>query len=239
VPDDGAVYEPVDVPTVVFSEKTVVEKDGEIVLYRGAINLPMLLLPTGQEQLQEQANEMIRGYAMELIACPFDLEALKNKAQNNPNAFTAYEQTVLVQTAWVDAGQVSLLFSIEIRGGGFSSIYLTRGFTLTIPALTCDRLFSHLGISEAEGRALYAAAFAEDMRLHPQYYDNPSAPILDSTIDQSCFCLTDNGVMIWMPEDTVSIGASPLLSLTEGDLVRLIGTGRAEHLHPSEQDALQ
>ncbi len=237
--EEAQTWAPVEEPAIVFASREIKETEGDILLYRAVINAPVCLLPVAEQETQTQIQQKLDFLTESLLACPVDVEALRNKAHLSPEGYQTYERRITVQNTWIDQHFFSLLFFIETRGGGIGDSRSTVGLTMSTHHTFENPIHSMLSLSEEEGRALYVAAFEEDMQKNPKYYDDPSAGVRAEWVDQRCFCLTESGVMIWMPDDTVSLGASPILELNESDLLRLLGKGRMLHLAPPEADETQ
>lgn len=215
----------VSVPTVVFERREVSESAEGLTLYTASVQAPRLLLPAGSEEQAAQTNRVITLYLDRLLACPVDLSLLLSRAESDYAHFTPYEREILSEVTRVDEQFLSIQFSVESRGSGTSSTWGNAGFTLRIGEEGSVSASELLGISQAEGIRLFCAAFEADMQKTPQYYDQPEEGIAEELVDLTCICLTESGIRIWMPDETVSLGASPVLTLQQEDILRFIGTG--------------
>lgn len=215
----------VSVPTVLLERREISEDAEGIVLYTATAQAPRLLLPAGSEELAAQTNRVITRYLDQLLACPVDLSLLLSRAESDRAHFTPYEREIFAEVTRVDERFLSVQFTVESRGNGTGSTWENAGFTVRIGEDGVLSATELLGISQEEGRRLFCAAFEADMQKSPQYYDLPEEGVSEELVDLTCICLTDSGIRIWMPDATVSLGASPVLTLQQEDILRFIGTG--------------
>lgn len=231
---------PVREPYAHFTAQTVTETEGDTILYRGQINLPQIRFsdaflasfPTQAERF----NAWLEEYALTLLTCPVDTDLLRSKLESSPDSFVPYERSVTAEVTWLDEHCVSILFSIADMGGGMGTVTGTRGFTAYPLSPLAHELFLALGIDKKDDDVLIAAAYADDMAARPHLYWDPDAELREEWVDTTAYCLTERGILIWLPDDTISKGGAPILELTEADVIRLIGKGEMLHLKPPSVD---
>ncbi len=203
----NSIPDTVTEPTVFFSQTDLAEKRGKTLLYEATGSLPVLRLPAGREEEAKRVNERLEKILGDLLACPFDLNALEQKAQRED--FTPYDRTVTAEVSHLE-DYLSILFLIETRGGGISSDYERVGFTIEIASGEVVPITAFLAEDEAKEKIV--SAFSSDLAARPELYDAPDG-ITPDMVDLSCFVLADEAVHVWLPNGLASVSISPLLAI--------------------------